>query len=194
MFVLESQTKQTESVMKKLVIMFLLATNTLFSQDKFNTELIERMNELRASVGVGSLTYNPVLDSLAQAWSQYILDSLDKYTFQELSEIYKNNKSSLHVNVRNRTYETNNINNISIEKFGKYKLYEPIMDENLIITENYILNPETLINKCFNGWYSSKGHYKTMVEELYNSCGFAYAYNPKKKRYTFLVVFAEIKK
>lgn len=180
--------------MKKLVIIFLLATNTLFSQDKFNTELIERMNELRASVGVGSLTYNPVLDSLAQAWSQYILDSLDMYSIQEISEMHKNNPSSLHINVEKRKAQANNLNSIQIEKYGKFKMYEPVMSENLIVSENYVFNSKTVIEKCFNGWKNSKGHYRKMVEESFNSCGFSYTYNPEKKRYSFLVVFAEIKK
>ena len=179
--------------MKRLIILFILLTQLVSAQDRFNTELIHKMNDLRKTIGVQPLKYNPLLDSLAQAWSQYISDSLDQYTMQELVEMYKTDHGCLHVDMNKRILETNAIPNSGIEKFGKFKLYEPIVDENLIISENYVFNPETLISKCFNGWLHSKGHFMNMVEEIYNACGFSYAFNSEKNRYTFLVVFAELK-
>jgi len=179
--------------MKRLIIIFILLTNVGYGQDEFNSELIKRMNDLRTSIGVQKLSYNPLLDSLAQAWSQYILDSLDQYSMQEIVEMYTVDHGCLHVDFNKRILETNAIPNSRIEKFGKFKLYEPIIDENLIISENYVFNPETLIKKCYNGWLNSRGHFKNMIEEIYNACGFSYAYSSEKNRYAFLVVFAELK-
>jgi uncharacterized protein YkwD len=191
MFVLEIKSIRNY-VMKKFLVVFFILTNSLFSQDQFNQELIEKMNNLRISVGVGVLKYNPVLDSLAKDWSQYILDSLNKYEASEILSNHQKNPHFLHIDAKERTNSTELIKNIKIERFGKYLSFEPMVDENLIFTENYIINPENVIEKLYNGWFNCRGHYKTMVREVYNSCGFNYAYDSSKRRYIFMVVFASV--
>ena len=178
--------------MKTMLLFYFSFTIPLFAQNQYNQELIERMNHLRISVGVGVLKYNPVLDSLAKDWSQYILDSLNKYEASDILSNHLKNPHFLHFNSKERTNSMELIENIQIERFGKYLSFEPMIGENLAFTENYVLNSDDVIDKFYNGWLDSRGHYKTMVREVYNSCGFNYAYDSCKRRYFLMVVFASV--
>jgi len=162
MFVLESQTKQTESVMKTFILM-LFATASLFAQSQFKTSSIisnedklrflDSLNKYRVLAGVKPLQYNFQEDSLARLRVGTIFNHVNSISEEE----YKSNFiENLHFNY----FE-------DIEKYIKENIHKDSVitwDAECSARLSKLAFPEDMVNELFNGWKNSKPHWEIMLD------------------------------
>ncbi len=163
-----------------LIAIFFIGSFQMLGQDSFNKEFLQRINELRLHKNVKPLIYDEELYRIAKKWGQFLLRQLKPFSDSSIIAKANIDKQYLHIQ--------------SDERFDAILKKDYILS----IAENLYLEMDTkpvddIVSSAFAGWNRSSSHYMQMMSTEETHVAYYNCYDPIRKRYMCISVYAEKK-
>ena len=161
------------------IIILLMGSFSLFSQNNDNSEIISKINGLRTKKGISLLKYDGELYEISKEWGEYVFKNLNKYSDSEITSIHIKNRNSLHIKYFSR-----------LKKSLKNKRFSEISENIQYSTINGKFKEE-LHKQSFENWRSAIGNYEMMMRKDRTHCAYHYLYDAITKRLLCILLVAK---
>lgn len=162
------------------IAVFVFASVQMFSQDSSNQEFLQRINELRLQKNVEPLSYDTELKKFAKKWGDFLLKEFKSHSDSSIHAIGNVDKKFLHIKYNERFH------------LVLKKEYMMSIGENLFFQMGTI-PLDDIVARAFSGWKYSTSHCMQMVDSEYTHVAFYSCYDPIRRRYVCISVYAEKK-
>lgn len=160
------------------VIIIIITSFQVLSQDAANHEFLNRINTLRLKQNVEPFVYDEELYALGKKWGNFILKELKAYSDSSILAIAEVDKNYFHIKASERFDVVLKKNHISLigENLYFYMDTKPVSD---------------MVERSFIGWKHSPAHYLQMVNPVLTHVAYYSSYDPIQRRYVCISVYAK---